>query len=376
MPMTDAALSSRMTLPLTDAGAWSIVAGSQSGTRTTLASGNGAALGTMTWHHLDFSMKGSTLTASIDGNVVGSATDSTYSVGAAGLGVGLVSTTWFNVQFDNLAITPLGPLSTPFTDTLVNRATGLALKVAGDSTADGAQLDQGAPNGKSSQTWQLAGDRTGPAVLLNVNSGKAIGAGSGALDQESFDGGAGQHWALEAVGGTFYRLVSPSGLAIASMPTGTALALAPLDCASNAQQWSVTASPTVNATYTIVNHKTGWLIDVNAQSTTAGAAVIQWNTNGGANQEWRVQPTGVGISLLNGNSGLALAAGATGADQEMPSGAAGQVWTLSAASAGYYTLTSTGGALSSPSSTKGDQLSVTAPVSGSASQEWMFVPAL
>jgi hypothetical protein len=367
---------------VSDTGAWSIVEAAQSGTqRTTLASGTTTHLGTMTWHHLDFSLKGTTLTASIDGASVGMATDATYTVGPAGLGVGLVSASWFNAQFDNLAITELGPLSSPLSDTLVNRASGLALDVTGGSTAAGAPVEQAAPSGAASQIWQLAGDRTGYAVILNANSGKALGAASpgaaGPLDQDPPDGGAAQHWTIEPAGGTFFRLISPTGLAVTAASSGASVALASLDCSSSAQEWSLAASPTANATYAIVNHETGWVIDVDMQSTTAGASVIQWQANGGLNQEWRLAPAaGGGFVLRNVNSNLALGVGASGADQETPTGAASQTWTLQPVAAGYFTLRSGagGGVLESPSSAQGAELTVAAPVSGNASQEWSFTP--
>jgi O-glycosyl hydrolase len=369
---------------VSDTGAWSIVEAAQSGTRTTLASGTATALGTMTWHHLDFSLKGAALTASLDGAALGQTTDATYGVGAAGLGVGLVSATWFNAQFDNLAITPLGPLATGLSDTLVNRATGLALDVTGGSTSDGALVAQTAPSGQASQTWQLAGDRSGQTVLLNANSGKAIAvargaadaSAAGALDQETVDGGAAERWTLEPAGGLFYRLVTSGGLAVAAASSGSSVALAPLDCTSNTQEWAMAGAPTVNGTYTIVNRATGWLVDVNAQSTTPGATVIQWPATGGTNQEWRLAAAaGGGFVLRNANSDLALGVAASSADQETPSGAPGQTWTLGPASAGYYTLTSGGGGvLASPSSTKGAQVTVAAAASGDARQEWMLAP--
>jgi hypothetical protein len=36
----------------------------------------------------------------------------------------------------------------------------------------------------------------------------------------------------------------------------------------------------------VVNRNSGWLLDVNGSSTSPGANVIQWNSNGGANQQW------------------------------------------------------------------------------------------
>jgi hypothetical protein len=252
----------------------------------------------------------------------------------------------------------------------------MALGVSGDSKTAGAPLEQAAAGATSSQVWQLAGDRSGLAVILNANSGQAISAQGGdagsAVDQAAFDGGASLRWALEPVDGTFYRLVSPSGRALAAAPTGSAVLLAGLDCASTAQEWSFSTSPVANTTYTLVNHQTGWLVDVNGQSTTAGATVIQWDANGGTNQSWRMVASGGGFRLVNGNSNLVLGVGSTGADQETPSGAVTQTWTVKPASAGYYTLTSGGGGgvLASPSATKGAELVVVAPQSGSAAQEW------
>jgi O-glycosyl hydrolase len=370
-----------------DTGAWSIVKADQGGTRTALAAGMLAALGTMTWHHLDFSLKGATLTAKVDGAMAGQATDATFTVGPAGLGVGLVSASWLNAQFDNLAITPLGPLATAYTDAIVNRASGLALDVAGQSTAEGALLQQSAASGAPSQLWQLAGDRSGYAVLLNANSGKAMGAPSavagGSIDQQTPDGGGAQHWTLEPAGGSFYRIVSPAGMAVEGAPSGDSVALAPLDCTSNGQEWSLAPSPTANATYRIINHQTGWLVDVNGASMMTGAAVIQWPANSGNNQDWLFTPAaGGGFVLHNVNSSLALDVAMTNVDQATPSGAASQTWTLKpAASPGYYTLTSGagGGLLESPSSTQGAQLVVAAPAGGAAAsaaaaQEWMLAP--
>jgi hypothetical protein len=151
--------------------------------------------------------------------------------------------------------------------------------------------------------------------------------------------------------------------------------LAPLDCASNAQQWSLAASPTANAAYVIQNHQTGWVVDVFAQSTTSGAAVDQWPANGGGNQQWIFTPAPGGAFVLrNANSNLALDVVGGNADQATPSGAASQTWTLkAAASAGYYTFTSgAGGLLESPSSTQGATLTAGA-ATGTAAQEWTLV---
>jgi hypothetical protein len=207
------------------------------------------------------------------------------------------------------------------------------------------------------------------------------GAAGGAVDQETVDGGAAQHFALQPAGGAFYRLVSPGGLALAAPSTGNGVVVAPLDCAANAQQWSVMSLPTSNATYVIANHQTGWLVDVANQSLIAGAAVDQWPPNGGANggpnQQWIFTPAaGGGFVLRSVTSNLALDVMGGNAEQAAPSGAASQTWTLkAAASAGYYTFTSgAGGLLEAPSSTQGATLTVGG-ATGAAAQEWMLLPA-
>jgi hypothetical protein len=53
------------------------------------------------WHTIKLTFTGSTITAAIDGNQVGTATDATYARGRAGIGTG-----WSRVQFDDFAITP------------------------------------------------------------------------------------------------------------------------------------------------------------------------------------------------------------------------------------------------------------------------------
>jgi hypothetical protein len=46
------------------------------------------------------------MTAIIDGTTVGSAKDTTFKSGLAGLSVGSASNSWLYAQFDNLSITP------------------------------------------------------------------------------------------------------------------------------------------------------------------------------------------------------------------------------------------------------------------------------
>lgn len=62
-----------------------------------------------------------------------------------------------------------------------------------------------------------------------------------------------------------------------------------------------------NTAYTIINGKSGKVLDVHGNSTTDGANVIQWTDNGGTNQQWNIVDLGNGYyKIINVNSGKAL----------------------------------------------------------------------
>ncbi|GAA0572876.1 ricin-type beta-trefoil lectin domain protein [Paractinoplanes ferrugineus] len=100
-------------LRVADNGSWSIRSNNTSGNQRTLASGTTAALGTGRWHNVALTMSGSSLTATIDGTIVGRATDSAFSAGQIGYATGQGVT----AQFDNLKIysgsVPPDPTPTP-----------------------------------------------------------------------------------------------------------------------------------------------------------------------------------------------------------------------------------------------------------------------
>jgi Glycosyl hydrolase family 59/Ricin-type beta-trefoil lectin domain-like/Galactocerebrosidase, C-terminal lectin domain len=233
-------------LRVTDGGSWSIRKNTTDGTMTTLASGTRAALGVNTWHRVALSLQGSTLTASVDGATLGSASDGSYAAGPAGLAVGAADLGWKNVQFDNLSVTP-GAASQRYK--LLNRNSGKALAVNGGGTADGATIVQWTDNGTASQQWELA-TSGGYTQLVNIGSGKVLDVpGSSVtagtqLIQWSANGGANQQWSLNSSGGYV----------------------------------------------TLVSRSSGMLADVSGASTADGTAVIQWPANGGANQQWLLVP--------------------------------------------------------------------------------------
>ncbi|MEV8021379.1 galactosylceramidase [Streptomyces sp. NPDC086554] len=85
---------------INDKGEWSILKSDTEWKFTTLASGNTDALGVKKWHKLSFTLQDTKLTASLDGKELGSATDSSFSHGQAGLGV----TGYQTHEFDDFAL--------------------------------------------------------------------------------------------------------------------------------------------------------------------------------------------------------------------------------------------------------------------------------
>ncbi len=89
-------------LQVSDTGAWSIAERDTTATVTTLTSGTVAALGLNRWHTVALDLRGSTITARIDGAAVGTVQDSSFATGQVGLGMVGYQTN----QYDNLTVTP------------------------------------------------------------------------------------------------------------------------------------------------------------------------------------------------------------------------------------------------------------------------------
>ncbi|TWP50535.1 galactosylceramidase [Lentzea tibetensis] len=213
-------------------GAWSIARGSTSGAMTVLASGTRAALGTNSWHTVSASFQGSTITARVDDQVLGSATDGAYRSGPGGLQVG----EWRNVQFDDLALTG-GSAATAYK--IVNRNSGKLLSTSGE------EIVQSSDNGSAAQRWRQDG-----TALINVGSGKA-------LDVPGFS-------------------TTPGTQLIQWTPNGGAN-----------QQWTISSAGGYS---TLTNSHSGLPAEVSGSSTTDGAPVVQGNATGGRNQQWTLVP--------------------------------------------------------------------------------------
>ncbi|GAA3850470.1 RICIN domain-containing protein [Streptomyces lacrimifluminis] len=130
---------------------------------------------------------------------------------------------------------------------IVNRNSGKALAVAGDSTADRALVVQKADGG----AWTVNTAPGGAYTLTYVRSGKA-------LDVDGYSSTVGlqlQQW-------------TPSG--------GTN------------QRWYL--RPNGDGYFTVTSHDSGLAMDVYGWETGDNARVVQWTAGGGANQQWQLVP--------------------------------------------------------------------------------------
>jgi hypothetical protein len=185
-------------LRVSDTGGWSIDKSDTSWNFTTLARGTTTALGLNTWHTVSLTMQGTKLTASLDGSVLGSATDGSYTNGQAGLGV----TGYQTDQFDNFALTPgtgsavhQGPIASGLAGKCVNDSSG--------STADGTAVQIYDCNGSAAQVWYVGTDGT---LRLGGPSGRCLDVtGQGTVNGTAVEiwdcnGGANQQWTPQSNG--------------------------------------------------------------------------------------------------------------------------------------------------------------------------------
>ncbi|MEU3512067.1 ricin-type beta-trefoil lectin domain protein [Streptomyces longwoodensis] len=172
-----------------DTGQWWIEKMYTDGSNHTIASGTTTALGTGTWHKLSFTFQGSQISAAVDGRTIGTATDSQFSTGQAGLGIQGYRTD----QFDNLSITagtgsqtPSGPVTS-----LLN--TGKCLDNYSGSSTNGNKVGIWDCNGTDAQRWTFRdGSLQTGGKCLDITGG---GSSNGSLvEMWECHGGANQQW--------------------------------------------------------------------------------------------------------------------------------------------------------------------------------------
>ncbi|MFJ2582876.1 ricin-type beta-trefoil lectin domain protein [Kitasatospora aureofaciens] len=219
-------------LRVSDTGAWSIDKSDTSWNFTTLASGTTTALGTGSWHSLALTLQDTTLSATVDGVVVGSATDGSYTNGQAGLGV----TGYRTEQFDNFALAP----GTPSTHVgpIASALPGKCVDAAGDATANGTAVQLWDCSGGDSQVWTWAnGALTHGGKCLDVTG---QGTANGTLvELWDCNGGANQQWTPQA-DGTVKSAQSGRCLDDPNLDTANGTRLELWDCNGGAnQRWTL-----------------------------------------------------------------------------------------------------------------------------------------
>lgn len=365
-------------LQIDNTGTWSIVKNTTGDTQTTLASGTTTALGTDTWHHLALSFNGSTITAALDGTTLGSATDSSYAQGQVGLG----EAGWQTQDFDNLSVTPIGAQHVSATYQVVNRNSGQVLDTSGSG------IVQNPNTSAASQQWQLLGDDNNTDTLVNVASGEALSVTNSTagtqLTQQTGSGAATQQWTVAVNSSGYDTLTNTSSGDLADVQGASTTAGAPvIEWPSNGganQQWQLVPVPVAGATYVLTNRNSGLVMDVSGGSTADGGAVIQWPYHGGTNERWTFgQNSNGSFTLTSVNSGLVLdvpnqsTSEGVQLDQWSANGGGNQQWTLTPVGNGSYTLTGVQSGLLidiASQSTAENAAVVQWPADNDTSQEW------
>ncbi|WP_230007682.1 glycoside hydrolase [Microbacterium sp. Bi128] len=176
-------------------------------------------------------------------------------------------------------------------------------------------------DGVSGVSGDAAAFRDGDSVqLTGLQSGLALDGTAGLtlrLPGGTADAIRPQSWTVRTVSGAgtnLYRftLQNGDGTFLASRNGGTALVDSdPAAAAADpALQWM--ASTTDGTYYSVLNVASERVLDVNGQSTTPGAAVGLYTSNGGSNQQWRIS-----TSRIVGTEPLSVAT-AVGVAPELP----------------------------------------------------------
>lgn len=218
---------------VSDTGAWSIVRSDTTGTYTTIASGTTTPLGTNTWHHLAVTFQGTMITGSVDGHAVGSATDSAWTNGQAGIGIAGYQT----AEFDNFSITP-GSGSNVRSGPIASGLSGACLTDQGDSAVDGTAVVDATCAADASQQWTVSNEtlRINGKCLDVYGQGTANGTSAEIWD---CNGGPNQQWLPES-DGTLRGLQSGRCLTDPDSSTTGTTQLVITDCTGGAnQKWAL-----------------------------------------------------------------------------------------------------------------------------------------
>ncbi len=168
---------------------------------------------------------------------------------------------------------------------LINKGSGLALDVAGASTADGANVRVYEPNGTPAQSFVFS--KTSPIGDGTFFIGAANGLVLDVSNGSESDGANIQVWKNNNTG---------------------------------AQKWNIRQQS--NGTYMILNAASNRALDVQGWSANAGANIQQWEAFNTLNQEWNIVYVGDGSfeirsALGDGSLGISVAGSGAGANVQL-----------------------------------------------------------
>lgn len=183
---------------------------------------------------------------------------------------------------------------------LVNRATGKYLDT------DGTTITQQSANSSADQQWQLVSSGADRFKLVNRGS-LLTGNGSGAqLTPRTDDGTAKGQWTFTGTDSGYYDIVNSADGQVAAGTSDSSIIEATAS-GGTSQQWQLVPAPTAGTQYKLVNLNSGGRMDVDNDSTSDGAKVLQWEDNGQTDQLWTLNPVSAGIyTITNVNSGKLL----------------------------------------------------------------------
>jgi galactose oxidase len=162
---------------------------------------------------------------------------------------------------------------------------------AGAGGSSGGQPDASAPPPAD------AGAASAPVQLVAQHSGKCVSAagtsGQVTATQQTCDGSAGQQWSVKPVVGGV-QIVSVGdptrclNLPGATSNGGTSVVVSSCSAAGvPGEIWNPSA---VGTSFNLIATHDSQCMDVDGASRNDGASIIQWQCNGGTNQQWALQP--------------------------------------------------------------------------------------
>ena len=219
---------------------------------------------------------------------------------------------------------------------------GKDLEVYGASLLGGGKVTQWDSTGGNNQKWKLENQSDGTIRLTNVNSGLVLdyNASTNSYEQWDWHGGSNQRWQIsKSQAGNYYIRNMSNNHAMdvlyGSINNGQYVVDYEYNGGIN-QQWQLV--PTTieqiipDGYYEIRSAVSGKNLEVYGVSMLSGAKITQWYATGGKNQKWKVENQDDGnVRITNVNSGLVLEYnGNTNAyEQRNWNGGSNQKWEIS-----------------------------------------------